>query len=86
MTPQIKALLRIIEETVPVQKIWLDTAESKETPRTGFAEQSSESIMEVLSAVYEDLIIRRGMSSEAAKKTLLSSEPFNHYPTLISNL
>ena len=86
MKPQIKALLRIIEETVPVQKIWLDTAEAKETPRTGFAEQSSESIIEVLSAVYEDLTIRRGMSSEAAKKTLLSSEPFNHYPTLISNL
>jgi len=86
MTPQIKALLRIIEETVPVQRIWLDTAEAKETPRTGFAEQPSESIMEVLSAVYEDLTIRRGMSSEAAKKTLLSSEPFNHYPNLISNL
>lgn len=86
LSPQIKALLRIIEETVPVQKIWLDTAEAKETPRTAFAEQPSESVIEVLTAVFEDLTIRRGMSIELAKKTLLSSEPFNHYPDLISNL
>lgn len=86
LSPQIKALLRIIEETVPVQKIWLDTAEAKETPRTAFAEQPSESVVEVLTAVFEDLTLRRGMSSELAKKTLLSSEPFNHYPNLISNL
>jgi hypothetical protein len=86
LSPQIKALLRIIEETVPVQKIWLDTAEAKETPRTAFAEQPSESVVEVLTAVFEDLTIRRGMSKELAKNTLLSSEPFNHYPNLISNL
>lgn len=86
LSPQIKAMLRIIEETVPVQKIWLDTAEKKDTPRTGFAEQSNESVMEVLCAVFEDLTSRRGMSPEIAKKTLLSSEPFNLYPNLISAL
>ena len=86
LSPQIKALLRIIEETVPVQKIWLDTAEAKETPRTAFAEQPSESVVEVMAAVFEDLTIRRGMSVELAKKTMLSSEPFNHYPDLIANL
>ncbi len=86
LNPQIKALLRIIEETVPVQKIWLDTAEARETPRTAFAEQPSEAVVEVLKAVYEDLTVRRGMSAELAKNTLLSSEPFNHYPNLISNL
>jgi hypothetical protein len=86
LSPQIKALLRIIEETVPVQKIWLDTAEAKETPRTAFAEQPPESVIEVLTAVFEDMTIRRGMSSELAKKNLLSSEPFNRYPDLIVNL
>lgn len=83
---QIKTLFRIIEETVPVQKIWLDTAEAKETPRTGFAEQPSENIMEVVSTVFEDLTLRRGMSQEAAKKSLLSMEPFNFFPDLISRL
>jgi hypothetical protein len=30
---EILAALRIIEETVPIQRIWLDTAEDRETPR-----------------------------------------------------
>ncbi len=29
LSPQIQAMLRLIEETVPVQQIWLDTAETK---------------------------------------------------------
>lgn len=32
----IMAMLRVIEESVPVQRIWLDTAENKDTPKTGF--------------------------------------------------
>ena len=36
LVPKVKAMLRILEETVPVQRIWLDTAEGRETPRTGF--------------------------------------------------
>jgi hypothetical protein len=27
LAPQIRVMLRVIEETVPVQRIWLDTAE-----------------------------------------------------------
>src|SRR5690606_17218822 len=30
----VRAMLRVVEETVPVQRIWLDTAENKDTPRT----------------------------------------------------
>lgn len=40
--PLIKSMLRVIEETVPVQRIWLDTAENKETPRTGFEGEPNE--------------------------------------------
>src|SRR6266481_601037 len=36
VSAQIRAMLRVIEETVPVQRIWLDTAEARETPRTCF--------------------------------------------------
>src|SRR5262249_45933228 len=39
LSVQIKAMLRVIEETVPVQRIWIDTTEGRETPRTGFAEE-----------------------------------------------
>lgn len=82
----IKAMLRVIEETVPIQRIWLDTAENKETPRTGFADSPSKEIETVLSALYSDFTNRRGMSSEAAKKMLLSTEPFQNFPNLVASL
>ena len=43
--PLVKAMLRVIEDTVPVQRIWLDTAEHKESPRTGFVGEAPESMM-----------------------------------------
>jgi hypothetical protein len=86
LLPLVKAMLRVIEETVPVQRIWLDTVENKETPRTGFSGEPSEAIVEVLQALYTDMVVRKGLSSESAKKTLLTTEPFQSYPTLIASL
>ncbi|MFZ2208311.1 MAG: ATP-binding protein [Porticoccaceae bacterium] len=82
----VRAMLRVIEETVPVQRIWLDTAENKETPRTGFAGEPPEAIVGVLKTLYADMVGRRGMSPEAAKRTLLITEPFQNYPALVATL
>ncbi len=82
----VKAMLRVIEETVPVQQIWLDTAESKETPRTGFAGEPPEKVKEVLATIYRDMIGRRGMSPAMAKRTLAATDPFQNYPDIISSL
>lgn len=82
----IKAMLRVVEETVPVQRIWLDTAENKDTPSTGFSGEPPESVIQILETLYEDMIGRRGMSPDLAKKTLLITEPFNNYPRLIADL
>lgn len=84
--PLVRAMLRVVEETVPVQRIWLDTAENRETPRNGFAGEPPESVREVLVTLYEDMIGRRGMSSALAKRTLSSTEPFQNYPDLVSSL
>ena len=84
--PLIRAMLRVVEETVPVQRIWLDTAENKDTPRTGFAGEPTAAVVEVLRALYSDMIGRRGMSDELAKKSLSSTEPFHSYPDLIAAL
>jgi hypothetical protein len=80
----IKAMLRVVEETVPVQRIWLDTAENKDTPNTGFAGEPTEAVAEVLQALYGDMVGRRGMSSDAAKQLLLRTEPFHNYPDLVA--
>lgn len=86
LLPLVKAMLRVIEETVPIQRIWLDTVENKDTPRTGFFGEPSEAVVEVLNALYTDMVCRKGFSSENAKKSLLTTEPFQNYPTLIANL
>lgn len=86
LLPAIKAMLRIIEETVPVQRIWLDTAESRETPRTGFSGAPPEEAASVLRVLYRNLVVRKGLSPERAKEKLSHSEPFNRYPDLVQAL
>lgn len=84
--PQVQAMLRIIEETVPVQRIWLDTTESRETPRTGFAGESSAEIAAVLLVLYKNMVLRKGCSPSLARERLLNTEPFNQHPDLVSAL
>jgi len=84
--PLVKAMLRVVEETVPVQRIWLDTAENKDTPLTGFSGEAPAEVSEILETLFEDMVGRRGMSRAMAKKTLLATEPFQKYPDLVAAL
>lgn len=84
--PLVKAMLRVIEETVPVQRIWLDTAEHRDTPRTGFSGEPPEAVVQVLQTLFEDMVGRKAMSAEGARKSLLATEPFHNYPALIATL
>lgn len=86
MLPLVKAMLRVVEETVPVQRIWLDTAENRETPMTGFEGEPPSEVVEILQTLFEDMIGRRCMSRAMAKKTLASTEPFQKYPFLVAAL
>jgi hypothetical protein len=82
----VKSMLRVIEETVPVQRIWLDTAENKETPRTGFEGEPNAAVIEVASVLFDDLVQRKGLSIEDARKSMLRTEPFQKYPSLVAQL
>lgn len=86
LLPQLKAMLRVIEETVPVQRIWLDTAENKETPRTGFAGEPAAEVVSVLGVMYRNMVVLKGMSPAMARERLLKCEPFHNYPELIAAL
>ena len=83
---RVQAMLRIIEETVPVQRIWLDTSEGRETPRTGFAEEPSTELEGVLRVVYRSLVLRKDLSPELARQQLLHTEPFDSCPDLVAAL
>jgi hypothetical protein len=84
--PQIQAMLHVIEETIPVQRIWLDTAEKKETAQTGFSAQPEEKVEKILQLLFDDLTQRCGLTASKAKQVLMQTEPFHNYQTLIANL
>jgi hypothetical protein len=86
LAPQMLAMLRVIEETVPVQRIWLDTAENRETPRTSFSGEPPSAITEVLLVMYRNMVLLKGMSPAMARSRLLLSEPFQNYPELVASL
>lgn len=83
---RIRAMLRVIEETIPVQRIWLDTTEARETPRTGFAGEQTDEVTSILTTVYRNLVRRKGLSPDLARQQLLRTEPFNNYPGLVAAL
>jgi Histidine kinase-, DNA gyrase B-, and HSP90-like ATPase len=82
----VHSMLRVIEETVPVQKIWLDTAEQKETPVTSFASSSDEAVIGFMKTLFNDMLIRKGMTIEDAKAKLACTDPFQNFPHLIAQL
>lgn len=86
LKPDILALLTLIEETVPVQRIWLDTAEDKETPRTGFAGATNDEIAATLSSLFESLVRFRGLSPIEARERIGRTPPFNNYLNLVASL
>jgi hypothetical protein len=86
LQPLVTAMLRIIEETVPVQRVWLDTAENGETPRTGFSGEPPEQVATVLRVLFDDMVGRRGMSSADAKRALAKTDPFQKYVRLVDAL
>lgn len=82
----LKAMIRVLEETVPVQRIWLDTAEQKEVPRGDFAGEPPEAVIEVARVLFDDLRERKGLDVHQARKSLLRTEPFQKYPALVASL
>ncbi|MDP2329228.1 MAG: ATP-binding protein [Reyranella sp.] len=82
----VDAMLRIIEETVPVQKIWLDATERGEVATGGFSELPSKETEAILKTVYRDLRRRIGLNPSTARERLMQMEPFNQYPDLVAAL
>lgn len=82
----ILAALRMIEETVPVQRIWLDTAEDRETPATGFAAAAPEEMHAPLTALFRALVQHSHLTEEEARERLLRTHPFERYPALVAEL
>lgn len=81
----VKALLKLLEETVPVQQIWIDSSAEPEKETQAFDGSPSEEVTEVMFQVY--LALRKnGLTQEQAQDRILRMEPFQHFPFLVQNL
>ena len=69
-----------------MQRIWLDTAETGEQPKGGFTTEPDSSVLEVLSVLYRNLVLRKGMAPAMARRQLLVTEPFDLHPDLVMGL
>lgn len=85
-SPLLENVLRVIEETVPIQRIWLDSVEVQESPRRGFSEESLDELRSILVDLYKHLTSVNRMSHEEACDKLRITEPFAAMPDLIRNL
>ncbi|NIK31663.1 hypothetical protein FHY15_000759 [Xanthomonas arboricola] len=83
---RVETMLRVLEETIPVQRIWLEAAETGEHAKGGFTEEPDESVRKVLLSLYRTLMVRSGLSSDEAKSRLLKTEPFDLHPDLVKGL
>ncbi|AFZ19208.1 ATP-binding protein [Allocoleopsis franciscana] len=81
----IRALLRLIQETVPVQQIWLDSAEHLDQHSQPFEGVLSKEVKEVMIQVYNALI-KSGLSPLEARRRLITMEPFQHFEELVASL
>jgi hypothetical protein len=76
-------ILRLLQESIPVQKIWLDAADSEQNNLNPYDGITSE-LKNDLNKTYRILLTT--MSSSRAKETLKVIEPFNRFENLIDEL
>jgi Histidine kinase-, DNA gyrase B-, and HSP90-like ATPase len=83
--PAIRALLRLLEETVPVQQIWIDNSTEPEKQTQPFDGTPSEEVVEVIIQIYHALR-KGGLTEEKARDRILMMEPFQHFEHLVKRL
>lgn len=84
-TKTVRALVKIVEATIPVPLIAIDNAERPEEHAAPFEGVSSKQVSELAVQMYESFR-RRGTTHTAARDRVLSTDPFQYFPELIEVL
>ena len=82
----VEELLRVVEETVPVQRIWLDTVEKGDMQKEPFSEEASPEVEELVKSMLAHLVTKVGLSHELAVRRLQTTEPFQNFAQLVARL
>lgn len=83
--PLIRSLIRLLEETVPVQQIWIDSSTDPEKHSQPFEYTPSREVVEVMVQVYQ-VLRKSGLSPQQVRDRILTMEPFQHFEALVQTL
>jgi len=86
LSESIEGMLRIIEATVPVQRIWLDAVDRGDIEVQVTGSDESDAIAPVMRLVFGHLVAGEGLSLVEAKRRLLRTEPFQKFPQLVEEI
>lgn len=81
---KLSAMMRMIEETVPIPLITLNNCENPDKHLKPFEKTPSSEIIDVMHEVYDSLIYS-GICRSEARQRLLSMDPFSDYPEFVLN-
>jgi len=82
----VEEALRIVEETVPVQRIWLDTVENGEAPREAFVDTPDPEVEALARNMLRHLEGKVGLDRETALRRLRSTDPFQNFPLVVDRV
>jgi Histidine kinase-, DNA gyrase B-, and HSP90-like ATPase len=82
----VEEMLTVIESTVPVQSIWLDTAERGDVPNAEAVGELSTDLSVSLRSLYMYMLGELRLTTTEARKRLLAIEPFSRYPASVNSL
>ena len=85
LKPEVDAILRFLEETVPVQKIWLDAAENSHDNAVPYEGVDEAVLLSDMKRTWE-LLLDSGVDEDEARMRIGSMEPFNRYPEEVIKL
>lgn len=84
--PVVGTCLRILEETVPVQRIWLDTVESGEIQKDPSTEDPTPELVMMAQQMFDHFRNALGFDDETARTRLLATDPFQNFPGVVAGL
>ena len=79
-------MLITLEETVPIQQIWLDSAEKSDESSKPFIDADLKKIETIIEFTYRSLHDKEGYSIEATKQYLKSMDAFIDYPEVVEKV
>jgi hypothetical protein len=82
----VEEMLTVIESTVPVQRIWLDTAERGDVPHAETSDELSADLSVSLRSLYMYMLGELRLTSTEARRRLLAIEPFSRFPASVCSL